>query len=289
MRTRIQPLFKWTGSKQRMLDLYTPHFFPETPPTRFVDLFAGALTMTLWMAERYPSCQLVINDANEELILLYRTLASNTEGVIARWQECVDGWVARSRDERKSYYYDLRETYCHAHQDKTTEYLSGMLLFMLSVNFNGMWKSYHKCANRYSTPPGSCTQGAGFFTTDNIRAVAEVLRRAEIHCGSYADAPVRAGDYIYADPPYRQSSVDYQCGFTEDNQTHLARFLTSHDGLYAYSNKEIGDDFYTTHFPDAHIYTLPATYTAGRGDAVSVSEVLITNFNSTTSQPFTLY
>ena len=44
MKTAIQPLFKWTGSKQRMLAQYAPHFFPQENFTRFVDLFAGGLT-----------------------------------------------------------------------------------------------------------------------------------------------------------------------------------------------------------------------------------------------------
>ena len=278
MRTRIQPLFKWTGSKQRMLNLYEPYFFPKVEPTRFVDLFAGALTTTLWMAETYPSCQLVINDANEELILLYQTLAKNTTGVIDRWQECVNGWLKLTPEARKPYYYKLRKGYCLAHQDKSAEYLSGMLLFMLSVNFNGIWKAYNICRKRYSTPPGTCTQGEKFFTTDNIHAVADVLRHADIHCGSYADVTLRDGDYVYADPPYRSSSVDYQCNFEESNHVHLAKFLTTHNGPYAYSNKVIGDAFYITHFPATQIHQVAATYTAGRGDAVSVDEVIITNF-----------
>ena len=39
MKTAIQPLFKWTGSKQRMLAQYAPYFFPQDNFTRFVDLF----------------------------------------------------------------------------------------------------------------------------------------------------------------------------------------------------------------------------------------------------------
>jgi DNA adenine methylase len=262
-----------------MLDAYAAYFFPNTPPTRFIDLFAGGLTMSLWIGERYPSCEIVVNDANPELILLYRTLAIRPDDVIASWQTCVDGWLTREAAERKPYYYTLRDTYCHDYTSRSDAELSGLLLFMLSVNFNGMWKAYNKCNKRYSTPPGNCNQSNNFFVSSNIYTVAQFLRdRCTIVCGSYADTPIRGGDFVYADPPYRDSSVDYQCGFTDVHQIDLAQFLMRHQGLFAYSNKHTNDGFYKQHFPDAHVYEIGATYTAGRGGAIDVTEVLITNY-----------
>ena len=82
MKTKIQPLFKWTGSKQRMMQQYAPHFFPEQNFTRFVDLFAGGLTNSLWVYENYPDKEFVINDWNGELTLLYATLADDVDGVV---------------------------------------------------------------------------------------------------------------------------------------------------------------------------------------------------------------
>lgn len=267
-----------------MLDVYAPYFFPEHTPTRFVDLFAGGLTMSLWVGETYPSCDIVINDANQELILLYRSLASHCDDVVASWQTCVSGWLSRDIPERKPYYYSLRESYCHNFSSHSDVELSGWLLFMLSVNFNGMWKAYNKCNKRYSTPPGICTQSKNFFTTANIYSVAEFLRtRCTIVCGQYSDVPRCSGDFMYADPPYRDSSVDYQCGFSETDQINLAQFLVQHDGLFAYSNKYTPDGFYEQHFPHARIQKVGATYTAGRGKSVvSTTEVLITNYNART-------
>jgi DNA adenine methylase len=285
MRTNIQPLFKWTGSKQRMLNAYAPHFFPPTQPKRFVDLFTGGLTMTLWMAENYPDCELVINDFNAELMLLYRELAQNTSEVVAWWRLCVEQWLSLSLTDRKTYYCQLRDEYCFTTEMHTPASLSGKLLFMMSVNFNGMWKGYKKYNYRYSTPVGTCTQNERFFDEPRIYAVAEVLRRCEMHTGDFGQVPLRDGDYVYADPPYRDSSVLYQGGFTENDQIRLANYLTAHRGYYAYSNKDIGDGFYTTHFPTSNIIAMPALYTAGAGKSVvNVTEVLITNFSSSEKQ-----
>ena len=105
MKTKIQPLFKWTGSKQRMMQQYAPHFFPEQNFTRFVDLFAGGLTNSLWVYENYPDKEFVINDWNGELTLLYATLADDVDGVVAEWQNCVNKWLSLdSVDDRKKYF-----------------------------------------------------------------------------------------------------------------------------------------------------------------------------------------
>lgn len=274
-----RPLFKWAGSKQRMLAAYQPVFFPPGPIRRFVDLFAGGLAVALWVADQHPDADLVINDRNPELALLYRTLARQEAAVTAAWDRCVQQWLPLGPDARKAQYYQWRHEYCLAHAGLPDAHLSGLLLFMLQVNFNGLWKAYAKCAGRYSTPPGTCRQRASSFDRPRIAQVAAVLRRAEITSVDFQDVPVRAGDFVYADPPYRDSVVDYQGGFAEADQVRLARFLTAHDGPYAYSNKDIGDGFYARHFPGATAHPMAARYTAGRGTSViDASEVLLTRW-----------
>lgn len=278
----MKPLFKWTGSKQRMAKQYAEKFYPDNV-TRYVDLFCGGLTNLLWVAERYPDAELVINDFNSELVLLYRNLKEKPDAVIEIWRQCVKEWLSKTPEERKAYYYDLREIYCHTEQE---DYIySGLLMFMLQVNFNGMWKAYKKCNERYSTPPGTCLQKEGFFDETNIRQVAKLLQRCEILNESFENVPLRDGDFVYADPPYRDSIVLYQGGFSEDHQIQLAEVLMSHKGDFAYSNKDIHDGFYEKHFDGACIHDMTAKYTAGRGTStLDVSEVLITNFGGPVKQ-----
>lgn len=268
----MKPLFKWTGSKQRMLKQYANLWHPKDV-TYFVDMFAGGLTNTLEIAKTFPNATIHINDKNAELIQLYTDLANNADKVIADWRKCVELWfISEDKDARKEMYYGLRDAYCIAQN-------SGVLLFMLSVNFNGMWKTYKKCNYLYSTPPGTCTQKRSFFNEQNIRDVATLLSRCIISCESYDNLVLTSNAFVYADPPYRDSIVDYQGGFTETDQVKLASFLVNSKSKYAYSNKDIGDGFFTANFPNAHIHKCSATYTAGRGTSINkVNEVLITNF-----------
>lgn len=273
-------MFKWTGSKQRMLEQYAPHFFPDGEFTRFVDLFAGGLTNSLWVYEKYPDKEFVLNDWNGELVLLYATLADNVDEVIAEWFKCVQRWLSLEPVDRKQYYYDLREIYCLQNEGKSDVYLSALLLFMLQVNFNGMWKAYKKCNERYSTPPGTCLQKQQFFDVNKITRVANFLKKATICNGDFASVNIKEGDWLYADPPYRDSVVLYQGGFNEDDQVRLARFLTESGCKFAYSNKHIGDTFYSDNFVGCNIIDMAAKYTAGRGTStLDVTEVLVTNYN----------
>ena len=273
-------MFKWTGSKQRMLEQYAPHFFPDGEFTRFVDLFAGGLTNSLWVYEKYPDKEFVLNDWNGELVLLYATLADNVDEVIAEWFKCVQRWLSLEPVDRKQYYYELREIYCLQNEGKSDVYLSALLLFMLQVNFNGMWKAYKKCNERYSTPPGTCLQKQQFFDVNKITRVANFLKNATICNGDFASVNIKEGDQFYADPPYRDSVVLYQGGFNEDDQVRLARFLTESGCKFAYSNKHIGDSFYSDNFVGCNIIDITAKYTAGRGTStLDVTEVLVTNYN----------
>ncbi len=273
-------MFKWTGSKQRMLEQYAPHFFPDGEFTRFVDLFAGGLTNSLWVYEKYPDKEFVLNDWNGELVLLYATLADNADEVIAEWFKCVQRWLSLEPVDRKQYYYELREIYCLQNEGKSDVYLSALLLFMLQVNFNGMWKAYKKCNERYSTPPGTCLQKQQFFDVNKITRVANFLKKATICNGDFASVNIKEGDWLYADPPYRDSVVLYQGGFNENDQVRLARFLTESGCKFAYSNKHIGDSFYSDNFVGCNIIDMAAKYTAGRGTStLDVTEVLVTNYN----------
>ena len=99
MKTAIQPLFKWTGSKQRMLAQYAPYFFPQENFTRFVDLFAGGLTNSLWVYERYPDKEYVLNDFNGELTKLYSHVKTDVYEVMDAWRKCVAKWLPLNKAE----------------------------------------------------------------------------------------------------------------------------------------------------------------------------------------------
>ena len=71
----------------------------------------------------------------------------------------------------------------------------------------------------------------------------------------------------------------YSDQFTDELQSQLAEFIQKQGCLYAESNKEVGDRFWHSHFPENNIHFLDHKYTCGHGGAVNpVTEVLIKNY-----------
>ena len=268
----MNPLFKWAGSKQRMLTQYKGVWCPSRVDY-FIDLFAGGLTNSLEIARLFPNATIHINDKNTELINLYQDLANNKEVCIAEWRSCVELWLShQTKEARKEFYYGLRDAYFANHS-------SGLLLFMLQVNFNGMWKAYKKFDYLYSTAVGTCLQERSFFKEQNIHDVADFLSGCIITNKSFEEVTLPVSAFVYADPPYRHSVLDYQGGFGEEQHIQLANLLMNSTCKFSYSNKDVGDGFFDKHFDGCFITPCSATYGNGRGAAIhKADEVLITNF-----------
>ena len=275
----IKPPFKWTGGKNRMWEKYLPHFFPKDIDI-FVDMFCGATSISLWIHNNYPDAKIILNDFNPELMSLYGTFQKDYDRLEKEYVSHVEKFLTLSKQDRKAYYYSLREEYCHDHEDKPDYINNSKLYFMLRTNFNGMWKAYKKCNLRYSTPPGTLLQKPKFFDLEGTRKFKEFVDQCTLRSedfGALADYD-GSGTYYYADPPYRDSIVDYQGGFNDDEQRRLVSFLKdrSQNGCYiAESNKEIGDGFWENEFDDDYNFTyMNAKYTAGRGKTMlEVKEV----------------
>jgi len=304
-RPTLKPPFKWTGGKNRMWEKYCPVFFPKEVDT-FVDMFCGATSVSLWIAHNYPDANIILNDANAELMALYDVMRNSYTqfekeytGIVrhhlglaapktfkdkAKQKEWNKDW--ENNNPRKVYYYHLRDRYAFQYSSIPTERMMAELYFMMKVNFNGMWKAYAKLDHRYSTPPGTLMQKPKFFNIAETKNFSAFLQHCTLQCGDFASMPQYAGPgtYYYADPPYRDSIVEYQNTFDDKEQERLVKTLQTYSDAGSYiaeSNKEIGDNFWQDKYGEEYnFHFFDAKYTAGRGTTVKESkEVLVTNFN----------
>lgn len=282
----IKAPFKWAGSKTRLYDSYKDILFPDNVDT-FVDLFTGSTTISMWIREMFPDARIILNDRNEELIGMYFTIKNNYENFEREYEKIVNEFLPLDKEGRKAFYYSIRDSYTNDYEVQSGSELYSKLFFMLQTCFNGLWKVYKKCNGRYSTPPGTLMNSDKFFSLDKPRKFHEFLRTCELSCKDFSEMnDSYAGDvFYYADPPYRDSVVEYKDAFSEQDQKNLVSFLRdrSDEGCYvAESNKEIGDDFWNIHFgPGYSINEVEVKYTAGRGTSIiQAREVLITNYVS---------
>ena len=279
----VKPLFKWTGGKGRLLQKYTDlGFFPDPSQfDTFVDLFFGAGAVTCWVADMYPDKNLIINDLNTEMMTIMFQMRNNWTEFRDHYLRITEVFLNTPQDRRKALYNCYKKRYAWKYQWLSEAELAANLLVMMKTNFNGIWQSYIMYGRRYSTPPGHINYKPSIFDVNKLEEFRDVLLRATVLNCSFEDVIIPERSWVFADPPYRDTKKMYSDQFTDELQSQLAAHLQSQDCLYAESNKEIGDGFWTSHFTDAQIHFLDHKYTCGHGAAVNpVTEVLIKNYGT---------
>lgn len=285
-------LFKWAGNKNKMLEQYLPHFIPDMGFNTFIDGFCGSATVAKRVSSLYPDVKIVLNDTNKELIDLYRHIAYNTNELISYYNYYVSEFLSSGFDHetRKGYYYTMRDMYCLFPHEFDQVCLSAMLLFMMKINFNGIWKQYKKMGYRYSTPPRDKLDSVSskLFDQSVIVEYAEFFRKCDIYSGSYDQIPLDNYSYIYfyADPPYRNSDIHYHSSAitASDQQIKILDYLNDNNHLFSMSNIDSGDGFFQDLCKerDLNWITFDHTHQASRisKDVVrqSIKEILIKNF-----------
>ena len=282
-----KPLFKWTGGKGRLLRKYTDlNFFPEADQfDTFVDLFFGGGAVTCWVADMYPDKKLIINDLNIEMMTMLNQVRDNWTEFKDHYQRVSEVFLNTPQDRRKALYNCYKKRYAWNYKWLSEAEIAANLLVMLKTNFNGIWQGYKMYGERYSTPPGHINYKASLFDMEKLEAFRDMLLRAEVYCRSFEDVPIPERAWIFADPPYRDTKKMYSDQFDDRLQDTLAEHLVTaaaeKGALYAESNKEIGDGFWTSRFPADYINFLDHKYTCGHGGAVNpVTEVLIKNYGN---------
>ena len=289
---KLQPLFKWTGGKNRMREVYNGKFFPNRAFTRFVDAFYGAGAITHWVLDEYPDTEeFVINDFNAEVVDMYEQLRDNTNEFVERTIELEAKYLEIDGVEsRKAFYNKLKMMHINDYKTQGKLVTAVNLHFMLKTNFNGWWKIYNYSNGRYATPPGVMNQKKRFININNLRNTGNFFRnRCVILCGDFQNTTQSYVDdktFIYFDPPYRDSTTKYTEGdFLEEDQIRLCKYfdwcVSDKGALAALSNKEIGDGFFETHLGNYCLHKMEAKYTAGRGTTLNkVYEILVTSYDN---------
>lgn len=219
-REAVRPPLKWAGGKRWQL----PHVIPlweRESSRRLVEPFCGGLAITLGLSPN----KALLNDINPHLINFYRRLKA---GLI------VD--VSRTRFQNKeAAYYANRDRFNQLlHEGKGDSAHAATLFYYLNrTGYNGLCRF---------------NQGGGFnvpfgtYARINYRCDFTEYQQAfanwEFTKIYFDKIPVKADDFVYADPPYdvefRQYSKD---GFGWEEQIRTAEWLAEHPGPVVLSNQ----------------------------------------------------
>ncbi len=208
------PVLKWAGGKTRLL----PDLLSRLPArwARYYEPFAGGAALFFALAPQ----RAVLGDANEDLMDVYRALAASSDAVVR-------GLRFHERFHSGKYFYETRSLWNTQRSKWPLSKRAAAFVYLNKTCFNGLWRvnragDFNVPMGRYADPP--------ICVPEALRAVHDVLVRAELRSGDYRDTvcDARRGDLVYFDPPYYPASrtakfTSYTRGmFTMENQRELA-------------------------------------------------------------------
>lgn len=208
------PVVKWVGGKTALL----PEIVPRLPKTfrDYYEPFAGGAALFF---DQRPA-HATLNDANFDLIDMYRAIALNPDRVIRSLSQLA--W----RHNEPSYYrlrdeWNRRNVRCEFRR-------AAMFIYLNKTCFNGLWRVNRK--GHFNVPMGEFRVGMKIFNPAAIHDASDALARTVLKSGDYWSACSSAGrgDFVYIDPPYDPVSKTSNFtgytknGFGRDEQIELA-------------------------------------------------------------------
>lgn len=202
-----RPILKWAGGKRQLLPVLRAHLPHDWASRRYYEPFLGAGALLFDLAPR----RAVVNDANEQLILTYRTLKTDCEAVIAQLE------LHRAR-HCQEYFYQVRT------MDRQPDFAglpdavkAARLIYLNKTCFNGLYRV--NAQGHFNVPFGRFTNPA-ICEAEALRAMSAYLRRNKItlYCGDFAAAVrgARRDSFVYFDPPYHSPGNANFTGYQAD-------------------------------------------------------------------------
>lgn len=180
------PFVKWAGGKRNLVNCVlsaAPAKFE-----RYIEPFVGGGAVALALAHK----PMLLNDANTELIDVYRAVRDDLDTLLT----LLDG---HQRRHTAAYYYEQR-----AQQPAllTPIERAARFMYLNKTCFNGLYRVNKH--GEFNVPFGKYTNPV-LYDPKNMKVASHVLQGAELYAQDYytfLKDHVRAGDFVYLDPPY---------------------------------------------------------------------------------------
>ncbi len=210
-----RPFLKWAGGKTQLLSRLETLFPPAFD--RYLEPFLGSGAVFFRVRERCAPRAILLSDGNEELVLAWRSLQEDVEGVIAILER-------HRRRHGREHYYRVR---ARSPESLSPAERAARLIYLNKTCFNGLYRvnaggGFNVPMGRYDDPP--------ILDATNLRTVARALRGVRLKVAHFRQTldDARRDDFIYFDPPYdplsaTSSFTSYMNGaFRERDQEELA-------------------------------------------------------------------
>jgi DNA adenine methylase len=291
-----KPFLKWAGGKSQLINDIEKSLPKDLFSARFtyVEPFVGSGAVLFWMLQKFTKIEkAVINDINEDLINVYREIASKPQELISLLETLQAEFhdLETDADKKKEYYYQQRNIYNTRRGEKTSQ--AALFIFLNRTCYNGLYRVNKN--NQFNVPIGAYKRPT-ICDTANLLAVNEALQKVEILNGDFEETLNQnlENAFFYFDPPYKPlndtaSFNAYANGeFNDAEQIRLRDFckkLDSQGHKWMLSNSDVkgfdpGNNFFDSLYSEYQIRRVKAkrminSISAKRGQ---LNELLITNY-----------
>ena len=266
-----KPLFIWAGGKNKMLKHYLP--LMPTEVKSYCEPFFGGGAMFVHIIKTYNPSRLVINDINDDVMNIYRSIAYDYEVFKKRLNELENTYIPLNKEDRKKYYFEVRNEHAYDYEQWSKPVEAATLYFLMKTGFNGIYQLNKNTNGRYGTPSGLLNQKDTLYDREVLDWWNLVLQKTEILSGDYNQAVQDVKNtFHFFDPPYRDSFADYGNGFDDTKLLHLIAISNLRRNVFL-CNRDSDDGWFDDNKMELNIARFPVTYTAGRRKKTDVGFV----------------
>lgn len=254
------------------------HYLPHLPQSlnSFVEPFfgAGALFCHLWNEGTLKTAtgKVVINDILTELTQIYHAIQNDVDSFIAILSSLESHYLKLSYEKRREFYLDLRKRNAFDYTTWSETQQAATQYFLFLTGFNGIFQRNKNLNGRFGTPCGLMKQTTPFIDIENIRGWHEALKGVVILNGTWQAAvsyvSLSEKDFVFLDPPYRDSFTSYGSPFSDADQLEVIDFCKATSAIVIMANKSGSDRFFEDNQGDLKCKYINTAHTAGRRSIV---------------------
>jgi DNA adenine methylase len=204
---------KWAGGKSKLTE-QIQNLFPFDIKGSYVEPFAGSGVVALNTKANHHW----INDINDDLVLLWKTVQSSPDDLI---KECLPLFSKEYNTQEK--YYELRDEFNNGAKGIRR---AALFIYLNRHCFNGLCRYNSK--GKFNVPCGKYSTIG--FPEDEIRIASDKIKNWKITSLDFRKVmgELKKGDTCYVDPPYvslteTANFSDYaKEGFNQKDQIDLA-------------------------------------------------------------------
>lgn len=257
----MKPLFMWAGGKNKLIKHYQPYFPVDVE--NYCEPFFGGGAMFIYVMNTYKPSSATINDVNEDVINIYKSIKSNLPEFLDRLDYLQAQYIPKTKEDRKTYYYEVRHSHAYDYKKWSKPYEAATLYFLMKTGFNGIYQLNNNTNGRYGTPSGLLNQKTTVYDKTVVDWWHNSLQVTNINNGDWKHSCGHPKEtFHFFDPPYRDSFADYGNGFSDRQLIELIKFSDTCDNVML-SNRD-DDGWFTDNKMGLDSVHIDVTYTAGR-------------------------